>query len=289
MKDKPLYENEQQIKIKLSEIEKEITAAYAEIDFYKKKIESVKNKLEFKMNLEKAVSLENLVNIENSRNKELRQEYESLVKLNNQQTKKLGNLDSENKYKEKIEVLKTEIKNMKESIKEASEKYIKQERFLKLMHEKIAYIESQAKKLSSTKLEQVKRFTKEKLKDVLGNINQLRCNIQQKREELKNSGKINEEKLNKIKFECKNLDDNYNDQVKVNKMLVFRRNELKRLVKMLSENKTQKFSKLDYNNIMKIVNNYSSNTINNNDISKEEIPNNNKNIDNNNSQVSAEN
>lgn len=267
LNEKPLYEDERTLKIKLNDLEKEILAVKNQMDFYKKKIDSVKNKIEFKMNIEKAISLENILKQEAQKNKELKQEYDSLIKLNNKQTKKIATLDAENRYKEKIEVLKSEIKNIKEAIKDANERYLKQERFLKLMHEKIAYIENQAKKLSTHKLETVKHFSQEDLKDVLESINSIRQEINNNCEQMKASQKNNDEKITSLKKTCMNIDKEFSDQEKVNKILTFKRNELKRYVKLLTE-KNQKITRGDYQNIQKILSVFTTQSSKQDDLSQ---------------------
>lgn len=202
------------------------------------------------------MNLESLVKTENNKNKELKQEYNNLVKLNNAQAKKLSNLDSENRYLEKIKLLNSEIKNIKESIKKATDKYTKQDKFLKLMHEKIAYIETQAKKLNYNKLETVKHFTKEDLKTVLFNIDNIRKEINNNRDNIRRINKENEMNIKKLKDENKALEEDYSKKEEVNKSLIFERNELKRLIKLISEGKGSRCSKLDLNKIQRIIKNF---------------------------------
>ena len=271
LKKNPLFDDEQELIKMISLKDKEIEDTNNEIEVYKKKIDNVKNKIDFKNNIEKVMSVENIVKSEVLKNKELKAEYENLMKLNTKQTKKLNQLENETKYKEKVEMLKVEIKNMKDLVKETAEKNSKQEKFLKMIHQKIAFLESQAKKLNQTKLETVKHFSKEDLREVLTNINNLKNDILETRENLKSVNKSSNDKINETQSYVLKLEKEYLEQEKINKSIINKRNELKRIVKLLSENKLGKLNKLDIRAIQKIVHSNSelSPNIHNNDIKNE--------------------
>lgn len=255
LKEKPVLEDEKSLTFKISSLEKEIMATNSEVDFYKKQIDSLKNKIEFKVNLDRAINLENLVKQETLKNKELKKEYDALLKVNNHQSKIIANLDKETRYKEKIEMLKQEIRTLKDSIKEGSEKLTKQEKFLKLMHEKIAFIESQAKKLTITKLETKKYFTKEDLKQTLESIHALKQEILESREKQKLTTKQNEEKILALTKANKEYESEYKEQEKINKLLIFKRNELKRLIKLTSDKNEGKLNAQDLKNVKRLLTN----------------------------------
>ena len=73
------------------------------------------------------------------------------MKLRKVQAKFINNYDKDNQITEKIEILKSEIKQTKESIKEYQEKFNKQERFIRLIHEKILSWEMMIKKWKNQK------------------------------------------------------------------------------------------------------------------------------------------
>jgi len=215
----------------IREMEKEISANNTETERYKKMIDKLKNKIEFKSNLERAFNLQTILKQETTKNNELKKQYNSLLKLNGVQTKFINNYDKENQITEKIDILKSEIKQTKDSIKEYQDKFNKQDRFIRLIHEKILSLEMMIKKMKEPKIKEIKSFTKEELKDTLDLIKTLKDQITENRNQLNSITKINDEKLHQLLAQNKKIEIDFKDAEKENKRLVFRKNELKRQIK----------------------------------------------------------
>jgi len=208
---------------KLKSLEKEVLATNMEMEHIKKSIDSLKNKMEFKINLEKAMNLENLLKTELNKGKENKKEIDSITKMNNAQLRTLNNIDKENRYSEKIEILKLEIKNLKDNIKDNIEKNSKQEKYIKTIHEKLSFLENQLKKLTQPKVEIKKIFTKEDLKEILESLIRLKQEIYNKRDILKDLNKNNEEKLNSFVSLNKRIEQDFkeNDKVFIKTLILF--------------------------------------------------------------------
>ena len=215
----------------IREMEKEISANNTETERYKKMIDKLKNKIEFKSNLERAFNLQTILKQETTKNNELKKQYNSLLKLNGVQAKFINNYDKENQISEKIDILKSEIKQTKDSIKEYQDKFNKQDRFIRLIHEKILSLEMMIKKMKEPKVKEVKSFTKEELKDTLDLIKTLKDQITENRNQLNTITKTNDEKLHQLLAQNKKIEVDFKDAEKENKRLVFRKNELKRQIK----------------------------------------------------------
>ena len=214
--EKSKDEDDKDLLLKLKGIEKEILSSNAEVEQYKKSIDTLRNKMEFKLNLEKAMNLENILKTEINKNKEIKKDIENITKINNGQIRTLNNIDKENRYSEKIEILKAEIKNLKDGLKDNIEKNSKQEKFIKIIHEKLTNLENQLKKLTQPKIEIKKNFTKEDLKEILESLNFLKLDITQKRESLKDLNKSNEDKLMSFVSLNKRIEQDYKENDKVN-------------------------------------------------------------------------
>ena len=186
------------LSLKLKETEKEIMATNYSTENYKKMIDTMKNKIEFKSNLERAINLETILKLETAKNKEIKKEFDSLNKVNDLQIKALSNYDKENRITEKIELLRTEIKTIKDSIKDCQEKHTKQDKFIKNIHSKMTLFEINVKKFSIPKIETKKNFTKDEFIQNLEILNKLKKDIKENRKRLGNLTKLNEEKLNTL-------------------------------------------------------------------------------------------
>lgn len=197
-------------------------ATNASTDNYKRLIDTMKNKLEFKTNLERAINLETILKIETAKNKEISKEFDSLCKVNDLQSKALMNYDKENRITEKIEWLKSEIKSIKESIKECHEKNTKQDKYIKHIHSRITSFEMNLKKFSVPKIETKKNFTKEEFIENLEILNLLKNEIKEKRKRLANLTKHNEDKLNSMVNLNKKIEMDFkeNDKVIRKKLLI---------------------------------------------------------------------
>jgi hypothetical protein len=113
---------EKKLKLQIQEIEKEINLNKIETDRYKKLIDQLKNRLDFKKNLERSSNFQSILKEETIRNKELKDQLNSLTKLNRVQSQYIKNYDKENQISEKIEILTKEINQTKETIKDYQNK-----------------------------------------------------------------------------------------------------------------------------------------------------------------------
>ena len=228
-----------EINIQVKNIEKEIKTLNNENEKYKKMIDKLKNKIEIKKNIEKDTNIKILLQKEKDKNKELKNKLYNIKNINMAQSKFINDYDKENHITEKIELFKKEIEKAKISIKEYQEKYLKLEKFNKVIHERIIGIEIMVKNIKEKKeIIEEKSFTQEELHDTLDIINNLKNQIYQKRSDLNNISKNNEEKIYKILSQNKTIEIEIKDNLRINKLLLFQRNELRRIIKnMINNNK----------------------------------------------------
>jgi hypothetical protein len=104
---------------------------------------------------------------------------------------------------------------LKINIKESSEKNLKQEKYTKLIHEKIGNIESSLKKLSLPRGDINKKFTKEDLKATLEKITSIKNSMEENKLKYKNLNKLHDEKLHQLASLNKKQDIDYKDTEKV--------------------------------------------------------------------------
>ena len=231
IEEKKNEDTERKLTLQIKEMEKEISANNNETERYKKMIDQLKNKIEFKTNLERAFSLQSILKQEMMKNNELKNQLNALMRVNGVQMKYINNYDKENQISEKIDLLKNEIDTTKKAVNLYQEKYRKQDRFIRLIHEKILSLEMQIKKMKEPKVEKVKLFTKEELKDTLELISKLKNQIKENRNQLNSITKINDDKMHQLLAQNKQIEVEYKENEKMNKMLVFKKNELKRAIK----------------------------------------------------------
>lgn len=231
LKEKEDNNIEETLSKKIKEAEKEIEAYNAETERLKKEIDSLKNKLEFKSNLDKAFNLQNMMKQEQIKNNELKTQIEALSRVNNTQRKYINNYDQENQITKKLGYLKSEIKITKDTIKEYQEKYNKQDKFIKLAHEKILSLEMMLRKKKEKPAEKKKLFSQAELNNLIDNIKSLIQQIKDNRNTLNNLTKINDDKISQIKSQNDNIEKCYKENEKLNKNLVYKKNELKRSIK----------------------------------------------------------
>jgi len=222
---------ERKLNLQIKEIEKEIKANNSETDRYKKMIDQLKTKIEFKENLERVSSIQYILKQETLKNKDLQNELNALKRIEKVQNKYITNYDKENQITEKLDMLKKEIDGNKEAIKKYQEKHTKLERFIRLAHEKIISLEMLLKKVKEPKNENKKLFTKEELKDTLELITNLQSQINDKRNQLNNITKESDIKMHKLLAQNKQIELEYKENEKLNKMLINKKNELKRSIK----------------------------------------------------------
>jgi hypothetical protein len=236
IEEKKNEDTEGKLTNQIKEMEKEINANNVETERYKKKIDDLKKKIEFQTNLERAYNLQNVLKLETIKNNELKKQYNALLRVNGVQKKYIKNIDKENQITEKKEILKNEIKQQKEAIKEYQEKFTKQDRFLRLIHEKILSIEINIRKMKEPKIKETKMFTKEELKNTVDSLNLLKEQVTENRNQLNYITKSNDEKLKQIFTQNKKIEFDYKEAEKEHKRLLFKKNELKRLIKFSNIN-----------------------------------------------------
>ncbi len=259
IEEKKNEDTEGKLTNQIKEMEKEINANNTETERYKKMIDKLKNKIEFKTNLEKAFNLQNLLKNETNKNNDLKKKYNDLLKLNESQLKFIEEYDKENEITEKIDILKKEIKLSKDNIKDYQDKIIRQDRFIRLIHEKILTLEIMLKKLKETKVrvkDVRKSFTKEEFKDTILLIITLKQQIKDCRNQLESINKTNDEKMHQLLYQNKQIEIDYIQAEKDNKNLQIRKNELKRKIKNLNmlSKKKKLFLKETINNDKNINN-----------------------------------
>lgn len=195
----------------------------------KKEITNIKNKIEFNSDVEKALLLRNKLKEENIKNFELQNQYKVLSVLSNRQKAYLHNNSQRNKYTEQIKYLKSEIKISKDKFKTDYDKFNIREKFLKYIHEKIFWIENIIKQSKEQK-EDIKKksFTLEDLQNSLNQIKDLSVKIKENRIILKNNTNTHDEKLHKLLTENKQIENNYKENERTNKNLIYKKNDLKR-------------------------------------------------------------
>ena len=81
-----------------------------------------------------------------------------------------------------------------------------------------------------------KSFTQEELTDTVGTINNLRSLINEKRNDFNNICKSNDDKVFKILSQNLKIENEINENKRMNKLLMFKKNELKRIIKSLLNN-----------------------------------------------------
>jgi len=218
----------------IKQIEKEIKECKSENSKYKKMVNQLLSKIEIKDNIEKDSNIKVLLKQEKDKNKELKNKLFSIKNINMAQLKYINDYDKENHISENIEIFKKEIEQEKNSIKEYQEKFLKLERFNKAIHEKILSIELIVKKIKDKKsIKEIKCFSENELHDTIDVISNLRSQIDEKRNELNHLCKNNDDKIYKLLSENKKIELEINDNLRINKLLIFQRNELRRIIKNL--------------------------------------------------------
>ena len=220
----------------IKEIDTNINILKKENNNYLTKITDMKAKLELKDKLEKDSNLINILKNEKNKNLLLKNKLTKIQKINLVQKKYINNIENRYRIKEKITELKSEINNEKSLINIYKERFNKIDTFNTRISNEIEKI-----KLTLNKLEQVnngneefkKSFTQEELTDTLGTINNLRCLINGKRNDYNNMCKSNDDKVFKILSQNLEIENEINENKRMNKLLIFKKNELKRIIKSL--------------------------------------------------------
>ena len=201
---------------------------------YIKQIEQLKNKLELKEQIEKESNIKILLQSEKDKNKELKNKLNNLTNITSAQKKYINKFEKQNRIIGKINELKSEIENEKKSIKLYKERYIKLENFNSMISNEIQRIKLVIKKLEKKPAEEIKKtFSQNELNDTIGVISNLRYIINEKRNDLNNLCKINDDKIYQILSQNKNIESEINENIRMNKLLICKRNELKRIIKSI--------------------------------------------------------
>jgi DNA repair exonuclease SbcCD ATPase subunit len=130
-----------------SRIEDQNKEINSKIKYYKTECSKMKKELEGNINIPKITDLENESKFLSKKLEELKKEKENLSKFDNLSKHALKGAQSANSYPEKIQFLKSEIRNNKEKIKELIQQNTKEEKSLKAQHEKCVDLEKKSRKL----------------------------------------------------------------------------------------------------------------------------------------------
>ncbi len=228
---------EEKLELKIKELEKEIKANNSETEYYKKLIEELKDKIDFKEGIERASNLQKVIKKETLKNIELKDKLNTLNKINKFQSKYMEDYQKKYKIKEKEELLTKEINQNKKLIKDYNNKYLKLERFIKAAHEKITSVRIFVGKIiNEPKKEEKKIFTNEETKDTLEIITNLKAQINEKRKELDEIQKKSESRMHEILVQNKQIEMDYLENKRIYRSLLFKRNEINKKLRKLKKN-----------------------------------------------------
>ena len=236
IEEKKDQDNEVKLELQIKELEKEIKANNTETEHYKKLIDKIKDEIEFKEGIERANNFQNILKQEELKNRELKLKLENLNRINIIQAKYMDNYIKKHKTKEKEEQLKSGIIHNKNLIKEYNNKYLKLDKYIKAMHAKITGVRLYINKIiNEPKIEEKKKiFTNEETKDTIGIITNLKAQINEKRKELNNIQKNYENKIHEILVKNKQIEMDYNEDNRIYKSLLNKRNEINKKLKSIN-------------------------------------------------------
>jgi len=236
IEEKKDQDNEVKLELQIKELEKEIKANNTETEHYKKLIDKLKDEIEFKEGIERANNFQNILKQEELKNRELKLKLENLNRINIIQAKYMDNYIKKHKTKEKEEQLKSGIIHNKNLIKEYNNKYLKLDKYIKAMHAKITGVRLYINKIiNEPKIEEKKKiFTNEETKDTIGIITNLKAQINEKRKELNNIQKNYENKIHEILVKNKQIEMDYNEDNRIYKSLLNKRNEINKKLKSIN-------------------------------------------------------
>ena len=236
IEEKKDQDNEVKLELQIKELEKEIKANNTETEHYKKLIDKIKDEIEFKEGIERANNFQNILKQEELKNRELKLKLENLNRINIIQAKYMDNYIKKHKTKEKEEQLKSGIIHNKNLIKDYNNKYLKLDKYIKAMHAKITGVRLYINKIiNEPKIEEKKKiFTNEETKDTIGIITNLKAQINEKRKELNNIQKNYENKIHEILVKNKQIEMDYNEDNRIYKSLLNKRNEINKKLKSIN-------------------------------------------------------
>lgn len=224
------------IENQIKEIDKEINVYKLENNNYQTKINNIKNKLEIKDKIEKESNIKSLLQNEQDKNKLLKFKLTNIKNINSAQKKYISYFERQNRVKEKITELKSEIDNEKSQAKLYKDRFDKIDIFNTKITNEINSIKTAMNKLTKEKNknnEIKKNFTQDELTDTLGAINNLKNIINEKRNDFNKLCKSNDDKIYKILSQNLMIENEINENKRMNRLLICKRNELKRIIKTI--------------------------------------------------------
>lgn len=223
------YENEIKAKtLHIQELTKEYMAYIKDSKRQNQEIRRLRKEIEYNANYDRILTLHRLIEEEQIKHNELTLQLRALNIVN---TNKLPNV---NEY-ESGSSLESEIEQIKHSIKQYQDKHTKQERFLNLIHEKIISIEMTIKHMKEDKQLKQKQFTQEQLQLTLDEINMLNKKIEENRNMLNNINRNSTLKMKNLMEKNKEIETEFMRNQKENRKLMFKKNELKRKIRLIEE------------------------------------------------------
>ena len=175
--------------------------------FYKTECQKMKKELEGNPNIPKITDLENESKFLNKRIEELEKEKANLMKFDKKGKNALQDIRDANSYPEKIQMLKNEIRNNREKLKELTLKVTKEDKDLKTQHERCVDIENKSRKL----FELIKTKKKEEEEKTKNTENQVEVNeflLKDIQDQIALADKSKQEKENLLKDKIKALETN---------------------------------------------------------------------------------
>ena len=224
------------IENQIKEIDKEINVYKLENNNYQTKINNIKNKLEIKDQIEKESNIKSLLQNEQDKNKLLKFKLTNIKNINSAQRKYISYFERQNRVKGKITELKSEIDNEKSQAKLYKDRFDKIDIFNTKITNEINSIKTAMNKLTKEKNknnEIKKNFTQDELTDTLGAINNLKNIINEKRNDFNKLCKSNDDKIYKILSQNLMIENEINENKRMNRLLICKRNELKRIIKTI--------------------------------------------------------
>lgn len=188
-----------------TETEKEIQAAFAKINKYKKDIASMKKQLDGNLNEARITDLENQSRYLTKRIQELETENSALQKIEREQKKAIDIASNAQGYPEKLDSLRQEIKTLKDRYRELQQKQKTDEKVLKEQHEKCVDLEEKCRKLKGIIRQKKNEDDEPKVPEVTEK------DIQELEEKIKETEQKKKEEERKLKKRIKDLENQIND------------------------------------------------------------------------------
>lgn len=188
-----------------TETDKEVQAAFAKINKYKKDIANMKKQLDGNLNEARITDLENQSRYLGKRIQELESENSALQKIEREQKKALEIASNAQGYPEKLESLRTEIKTLKDKYRELQNKQKQDEKVLKEQHEKCVDLEEKCRKLKGV----IRQKKNDEDEPKVPEVNEK--DIQELEEKIKETEQKKKEEERKLKKRIKELENQISD------------------------------------------------------------------------------